>query len=135
MQEKMYDDSSKIIKSGDSYTFYTCTSTWDSNKEMSMKFGSFSGTDTIWSFDVKKDTEVTFNYESNIDDGEFKVVLINPNKEIENILEGTVKDKNTIKVSKGEYRIKFVGKKAKGKINISIEDNKYIDIKDYSMWD
>ncbi len=45
-----------------------------------------------------------------------------------NIFEGSSEDIKTMELDEGEYRLKIVGKDAKGKIQISIEDNPNINL-------
>ena len=63
-----------------------------------MKYSGFSGDDTIWILNSHKDGEITFNYDSTVNSGDFKVVLINPQKGIENILEGTEQGNKTTNI-------------------------------------
>lgn len=48
--------------------------------------------------------KITINYDSTVEKGNFKLVLINPENEIETILEGTDQSSKTIKLTpKGFY--------------------------------
>lgn len=126
-KEKMYNNNDKIVQEDNNYTYVTSESTIKNN-EIQMKYSSFSGIDTICSLKAKEDTEVTFNYDSTVNNGKFKVVLINPKNEVETILEGTEQRSKTIKLTKGKYRFRNVGVNADGKIRISISSNSGVKI-------
>lgn len=123
----MYNNNDKIVQEDNNYTYVTCESTIKNN-EIEIKYSDFSGIDTICSLEVKEDTEVTFYYDSTVNNGKFKVVLINPKSEVETILEGTEQSGKTIKLTKGKYRFKNVGVNADGKIRISISSSSDVKI-------
>lgn len=124
----IYNDNDRISRDGDSYS-YIARSQSSSNNHITVKYGKFSGTDTIWSIESKGDCEITFDYDSEVESGDFKGVLITPEKEVETVLEGTDNGEKTIKLTEGKYRFKFVGSKAKGKIDISIEENEDVKVR------
>lgn len=121
-EDDMYSNNDKISTDFDSYSYLRRNES-GSEDHINFKYGKFSGTDTIWIIESNGDGEITFNYDSKVDSGDFKGVLITPEKQVETVLEGVDKGEKTIKLSEGEYRFKFVGKKAKGKIDISIEED------------
>lgn len=124
----IYNDNDRISRDGDSYS-YTGRSQSSSNNQITVKYGKFSGADTIWIVESKGDCEITFDYDSQVESGDFKGVLITPEKQVETVLEGTEDGEKTIKLAEGEYRFKFVGSKAKGKIKISIEESKNVKVR------
>lgn len=128
-QKNIYNSNNKIVQQGDSYTYKNKTGTQNSSYEINLKYSGFSGDDTIWILNAHKDCEITLNYNSTVNNGDFKIVLINSQKEIENILEGTAQGNQTIKLTKGECRFKIVGRNAEGEIKLSIiDENKNVDI-------
>lgn len=124
----IYNDNERISRDGDSYS-YMRRSQSSSNNHITIKYGKFSGTDTIWIIESKGDSEITFDYDSQVESGDFKGVLITPEKEVETVLEGTDDGEKTIKLTEGKYRFKFVGSKAKGKIEISIEESENVKVR------
>ena len=123
--QKAYDSVEQIAQQGDSYSYGNRLCSEQSNDEFNLKYDGFSGTDTIWILESKEDGEITVNYDSTINNGDFKVVLAYPDtKEIENISEGTEQGNKTIKLKKGESRLKLVGKNAAGDLKISITETK-----------
>lgn len=124
----IYNDNNKISEHSDNYTFENKIGARISSNNINIKYSGFSGMNTIWALDVKEDSEIVFNFDSIVDMGEFKVVLINTQRKIENILEGNEEGNKTIKLGKGKYTVKIVGRKAAGKINLSISKDQNVDI-------
>jgi len=118
-KENIYSNNDIIAQEADNFSFRTRKDTGDSKDEVNIKYSGFYGADTIWIIEAEEDEEIMLKYNSNVKGGEFKVVLINPKKEIENILVGTKQGDKTIKLTKGKYVIKIVGRNAKGEINIT----------------
>jgi len=116
----VYDNNEKIAKDGDSYS-YVGRNESGSKNEITVKYRKFSGADTIWNIESEGKSEITIKYDSKVESGDFKGVLISPEKQVEDILVGTETGERTIKLTEGKYRFKFVGNKAKGKIEISIK--------------
>ncbi|WP_346961962.1 hypothetical protein [Clostridium sp.] len=126
----IYNNNEKIAQDGDSYS-YVGRNESGSKNEITVKYGKFSGSDTIWNIESEGQSEITIKYDSKVESGDFKGVLINPEKQVENILVGTEEGEKTIKLTEGKYRFKFVGNKAKGEIKISIdsEEEKHVKIR------
>ncbi|EHI99632.1 hypothetical protein CDLVIII_3047 [Clostridium sp. DL-VIII] len=123
----MYNDNDKIVQENNNYTYINCNFSRNNNV-IEIKYGSFSGIDTICFLEAKEDTEITFDYDSTVDNGKFKAVLINPKNEVETIVEGTDQSSKTIKLTKGQYSFKNVGANAAGKIKISFSSNSAVKI-------
>lgn len=115
----MYNNNDEIAQEDNNYTYRTCRNNMNNN-EIEVKYSGFSGIETICFLEASEDTEITFNYDSTVDNGKFKAVLINPKNEVENIVEGTEQNSKTIKLTKGKYSLKNVGANADGKIKIYI---------------
>jgi len=118
-KKNIYSNNDIITQEADSFSFKTRKDTGNSKDEVNIKYNGFYGADTIWVIESENDEEIILKYNSNVKSGEFKVVLINPKKEIENILVGSQQGDKTIKLTKGKYVIKIVGRNAKGEINIT----------------
>lgn len=130
-KQKIYDNDKEIIKEGDTYTYFSKAGSGDSigkNNQFDLKFKGFNGMDTLYIIKGNGNCEVKFSYNCEIDKGEFKAVLITPKKEALNIFEGSNEGIKIMELDKGEYRLKIVGKDAKGKIQMSIEDNPNISL-------
>jgi len=131
-KKSIYYDNSKITQDGDSFTYKTRIGTKESSEHSKVKYSGFYGADTIWTIESKENSEITFKYNSEVNSGEFKAVLINPKKEIENIITGNEQGEKTIKITEGEYVFKFVGDEAKGEAEIFISKNGNINIEEDS---
>lgn len=128
-KNNIYNNNDKIVEYDYSYNYINRIGEGEkSNDKIDIKYSGFYGTDTIWILESKEESEITFNYDSKVNSGDFKAVLINPQKEVKNILEGTEEGSKTIKLAKGKYKFKLVGRNAEGKINISIDENKNVEI-------
>ena len=126
-KNNIYNNNEKIVKEDYSYN-YTNSIGESSNDKMDMKYSGFYGTDTIWIIEAKEESEITFNCDSTVNSGDFKAVLINSKGEIENISEGADHGYKTIKLAKGKYKFKLVGRNAEGQVKISINKNNNIEI-------
>lgn len=127
-KKNIYDDNDRIAQQGDSFAYATRTDIEDSNDKIDVKYSEFYGTDTIWDLDSKEDGEITIKYDSAVNSGDFKVVLINSKNEIDNILIKNQQGEKTIKLSQGKYIFKIVGRNAKGEIKVSINKSQNVEI-------
>lgn len=125
-QRSIYNDNSKIASKGDSYSFLNRVCTNEDNKT-SLEF-TFTGMDTIWKLETSQDTSVNIEYKSEISSGKFKVVLINPDGEVINILEQSTSGDKDVNLINGKSRIKIVGNNARGKLQLSISSNKDVKL-------
>jgi len=126
----IYNNNEKIARDGDSYS-YVGRNESGSKNDINVKYGKFSGSETIWNIESEGECEIAIKYDSKVESGDFKGVLINPEKQVEDILLGTEEGEKTIKLTEGKYRFKFVGNKAKGEIKISIDtgEEEYVKIR------
>jgi hypothetical protein len=127
-KKNIYDDNDRIAQQGDSFSYTTRTDTEDSNDKIDIKYSGFYGTETIWDLDSKEDGEITIKYDSAVNSGDFKAVFINPKNEINNILIKKQQGEKTIKLSKGKYIFKIVGRNTKGEIKVSINKSQNVEI-------
>ncbi|WP_315072740.1 hypothetical protein [uncultured Clostridium sp.] len=124
----IYNDNDKIAQANENHIYTTADTTKDSDRNLSLKYSGFLGVDAIWNINSKDDGEITLDYDSNVNSGDFKVVLVNPKKEIENILVGTDHGSKTLKLSNGKYVLKLVGNNANGNIKLTISQSKNAEI-------
>ena len=128
-QKNIYYNDKRIAQEDDNYKVVNFSSNSKDIEEYELTYGSISGDRLMWILNPKEETEVTFNYDSNVDKGKFKVVLVDSDeKNIENILEGTEEGSKTIGLTTHKYFIKFVGKDAAGELKFSAVHNKSVDI-------
>lgn len=116
-QKSIYSDNSKIVQSGDSYSFKTRIGNQIDNN-MDVQFSVFNGMQTIWTIDIKQNSKMKINYISKIDSGKFKVVLVTPDKKIINILENSKESSDILDIPPGKNIVKIIGYNAKGNIKM-----------------
>lgn len=107
----------------------------DESNNMKVSFGIIKGPFTLYYITAKEESDIVINFESDIEKGDFKVVLVGADDEIIDIFEGTSKDSKTIAVKEGESRIDIIGEATNGKVDINIEAGKNIEIKNDNYMD
>ncbi|WP_147532992.1 hypothetical protein [Bacillus marasmi] len=117
---EIYDSDLEIAKEGDSYTFVGRIGNQRKN-QVDFRFKKFSGMQSQWLIEAKENSEIKLRYDTEIEKGDFKIVLVTPKQEVTNIAQNTSKGNYKVKTSKGKYRIKIVGRNAKGKIKMDLE--------------
>lgn len=131
-QSKVYNNDKEIVNTVDTYTYKVCDGDLNnSGNRKKLTFKYFVGMDTIGEVLTQKEDKIKINFNSNIEKGDFKAVLITPDNKIINIVEGSNKGSKTILLKKGKSRIKLVGRKASGSINIYTESSSNNKIKFY----
>jgi len=119
-KQKIFDDEAGITQDGDTYTFVNRTGSTNSDEDVALAYTGFSGVQTIWIIEVSAASEVDFEFNSTVDDGDFKVVLVTPDKEIVTLLTGTQQGTATQELTQGKYAVKLLGRNADGQINLSL---------------
>lgn len=127
-KKNIYNDNDKILQERDSFNYRLLLYIEDSADKINIKYSGFYGKVSIWNFESEENAEVTFKYNSTVDRGDFKVVLIKSDDEIENILIGNEQGEKNIKLDKGKYTLKIVGRNANGKAVISINNKQNVVI-------
>lgn len=117
---ELYDSNKEIGKNGDSYTFVGRIGS-QSKKQIDFSFKKFSGVQTQWLIVAKENSVIELHYDTEIEKGDFKIVFVTPKQEVTSIAQNSSKGNYKVKTSKGKYRIKIVGRNAKGKIKMDIE--------------
>lgn len=108
-----------------SYSYFSSSRKKENNKNLiTQSFKSFSGVDEFVRFSGIQGSDIKLHYDSNIENGEFNIVLLNEDLEIISVLDGNRKDLYTIKnVVEGKYIVKITGKEAKGNVSIELISN------------
>lgn len=81
---------------------------------------NFNGTETVWIIEVKTEGEIELYFTSKTIEGRVKGVLITPQNIVANVFSGNIKDGIKIGLKEGYYRIKLVGEKFEGKVNMTL---------------
>lgn len=126
-QKEIYNDNSKISSQADSYSFVKRIGS-TKNNEASISFGTFNGVETIWGIDSEAAGNVSLDYNGEITNGKFKVVLVTPDNEVIKVFESSDNKSLTIDLNKGQSKIKIVGNDAKGKVQLFIKTDGNIKI-------
>ena len=116
----MYDKNGMIGNDSDSHSYRG----YDQNtlkNGFTLKFSGFYGCDTIWLIDAAQPGQIRVDYDSNIESGRFKVILVSPEHEVAVIAESSKKGSAPLHLKQGEYRLKIVGDNARGNIKASIK--------------
>ena len=115
-QKEIYSQNNKIICE-DNYTFLKRVK-YDKEDYKAIEFEGFYGSNTLELMEIEQSSIVNIDFESEIVEGKFKIVLITPQKEVMNISEDTEKGTFKIIAPEGNYAIKIVGNSASGKVII-----------------
>jgi len=129
-QRNAFNNNDIIIESDDTYNFQSRLGKIgpDEFNKHEIEYKKFYGTYTLWSISSEIETEITINVTSEVDSGDFKLVIINSKNEVENIFEGSGFIKETIIIGEGDSRIKMVGNRASGSVQIEIELDESIEL-------
>ena len=119
-QKAVYNDDSLIA--GQSHTcFYVKHLSNHSGTEYTENFGSFTGSDTIWSQTAKEGEALKISGSAEIKSGSWKLVLVDPDDNVTVLLEYGGSLDETIPLTEGKWRVKSVGLEAKGFAELAIE--------------
>lgn len=119
-QNNIYNNDKIIAGSADSYSYLSRQGQVKDNvAELSFQL---TGVDTIWSFSTTESKNMTLHYDIKIKQGQFKVVLVNANKEVITLLEEEGKDSIDFSLEPGKNVIKIVGKKALVELYLKIDE-------------
>lgn len=120
-QRAVYNDDSLIAAQSDTYFYIKHLST-QSGTEYTENFGSFTGSDALWSRNAKEGQTLHVSGSAEIEEGSWKLVLVDPEGNGSVLLEygGTVDE--TVDLSDGNWRVKSVGLETKGFVQLTIEE-------------
>lgn len=122
LYSELYNDNGKIVESYDSFIYFFQDREGEGS-EFKMNFKEFSGTDTIMKLECDEKEDLTLTYNTEVNDGELKLVFINSDNEIETIVEGQGSGDYITTLKGGNYRVKAAGKYAKGSVEIKADTN------------
>lgn len=127
-ERNIYNNEEKIVSKGDSYSYLRRKLESEENN-MNFKFVEFTGIDTAYTIESTKEGIIKLQYDSEILDGEFKILLITPKNEIVNILSGNSKGDINIKIESGQSKIRIVGYKSTGSFKMNVISSDGVGIK------
>lgn len=123
----IYNDNSKIVLKGDSYSYVT--SLGNHKGGILKKKFRFTGMHTIYKLNTTTGGRIEVNYQVDIDSGKFKIVFINAKNQIIDVLEGEGTGTKGINLEPGVSRVKLVADDAKGELRFNITTKDKINIK------
>ena len=117
----IYDDDSLIALTADShfYSLYEDSSEKIAN-QIILDFRGFSGRDTLFSLTVTAESSITLSYQSNVEVGNLKLVMVDEASQVQTLFSGQNDTTTSLTLSEGTYYIKLVGSKAFGDIDLLI---------------
>lgn len=118
-QKEMYNSNQAIAGSGDSYS-YGNRSGEVTAESADIEFTKFYGSDTIWTIEAEQDSKVNIEYQQSMKDGEFKIVLITPDGNVQVVAENRAEGETELILPKGKNVVKFVGRGGDGKVHAGL---------------
>ncbi|QSF44230.1 hypothetical protein [Paenibacillus tianjinensis] len=119
-QEKLFNNENRLLESGDSFTFENKVGEI-SSKEADFKFSGFSGVFTVWKINSQNNETITIKIEGSINRGKFKLIQTTEDHQLSTIWIGDKEGNITLEIPKGKSALKWVGKKAAGKIKLQFD--------------
>lgn len=119
-KQKIFNDDAAIVQDGDSYTFVNRTGSTSSDEEVELAYTGFSGVQTIWTMKSSASSAVDFEFNSTVNSGDFKLVLVTPDKAVVTLLTGTQQGAATQELTQGKYAVKLIGRNADGQFKLSL---------------
>lgn len=110
-----WDNDELIAEQISNYTHEAFTGDQGGGETTSQSFQGFTGKYVVWNFGSEAGGSVTLNCEAEIEDGDFKLVSITPEGDVETLLEGSGSCEETIELEAGNTRIARIGVDASGK--------------------
>lgn len=126
-QHNFYDDPEMISQNGDSYSFAVRIGNLI-NDQLSVSFEGFTGKQTLWQLTTEKATKLVLDYEITVDDGKFKLCLIDPEQQVTVLVEGAEDTQQTITLKPGVNYLAIVGYDSAGEIGLALKPNKQVQI-------
>lgn len=128
-QGMIYDDNKKIASEGKDFSYALHRQNdGKASYELDINYAGFYGIDTIYQINAADGASMNLKFSSQVNKGKFKLVLIDPNKKVQVVEEGSKNGSKKVDLNNGKYYVRIVGKAASGKINVSVEDVKNVSV-------
>lgn len=123
-----YNNEEWLVTSGDHYNYKDKIGEL-TNNGAKLEY-EMSGLESFWEFTVEEKANIFFQCKNMLQKGKAKLILVSPTNEIEIIFEGNTDDGYVINLDKGTSRMRFVGEKAVGNLEITFEygDNVKVEV-------
>lgn len=132
VQEEVYTNNDRLAQQANTFTYTNTAKKSITDKKVSLKFSTFTGVDTFWIISSDTEQELIINLDQQVNAGKFKTIVVsydNENSKINVLSEGSqAKAASITLMPTTEYRIKIVGSKAKGNIEMELSSEHDIDV-------
>lgn len=118
---RAFDSDRIIVSEEDSFTFVQRVGR-TVRKRTDIEFEGFSGTYTLLSLNSQEGDFIEVAFRTQIKSGQFKLVLIDPDKNIQTIIAMSGSGQRSISLKKGISRIKMIGRESTGIISFEIRE-------------
>lgn len=118
-QSKIYKDEVAQLQQGDSYTFGNKLGEIEDEKA-NISFTKFTGLYSLWDVTSSVEQTITLKITGNIQQGDFKIIAVTPDHKVVKIWEGEGDAEKSLEVHSGTTVIKWVGKRASGKLSLEL---------------
>lgn len=125
----IFEDDARIATEGDTFSYAIRKAPTTPENQLDLTYTGFSGMETIWTLTAAVESQAAFAYSSTVSSGDFKVVLIDPEGQVSVLVSGSEEGSQSATLGPGEHRVKVVGRKTDGKIEITISAGKQLHLK------
>ncbi|WP_234414295.1 hypothetical protein [Paenibacillus sp. CAA11] len=122
-QSRIFNDEKRQVESGDSYTFGSKVGEV-TNEKAEVSFSGFTGLYSMWDLTSSSELTTTLSISGNIQHGKFKLIEVTPDQQLVTLWEGDGDSKLSVKIPPGTTTIKWVGKRASGKLHLELAPQK-----------
>lgn len=130
-KNSIYEDNEEILSIQNNFNLDVKNQSIE-NQHLKGLIEKTEGIDTIWVYESNEDKVLDITYLLDVESGKVKLVLIDPDDSITNIIETSDKSEvtgyatSTLQIKKGINRIKIVvGKNTSAKFDITIPEGKF----------
>lgn len=130
-QAAIYDDDARIADNVNSHTFVNFRGGVDlEGGEVELGFTGFTGKYTLWTLYADGEADATLNGEIAVGSEPYRLVMVTPEDDVVELLEGSGTLDEQLELADGRTRIIMLGKGAAGSVSLKLEasDNVRVDI-------
>ena len=132
-QAAIYDDDARIADNVDSHAFAGLRGGADlEGGAVELDFAGFTGKHTLWALYADGEADATLSGEIAVGSEPYRLVMVTPEDDVVEILEGSGTLDEQLELADGHTRIIMLGKGAAGSVSLELEasDNVRVDISD-----
>lgn len=129
IQEEVYSNNDRLVGQADTFSYSDRKQIKQTTEQLSLEFAIFTGVNTMWKISTDEEMELELQINQQLDDGDFKTILVSQGQEVSILCEGDQSQTTSIQLQPNkEYRIKIVGSQAKGNIDITLKPQQGVHI-------